>query len=368
MLRPFRIEHYYERWEFAARYMLSSSDAESRTVADLLALEPDARERLDAIWLGYTESPGSPALRATIADLYESIESDDVLVASAAEEAILVAYLALLEPGAHVIVETPCYESALELPRGLGAEVSPWRRRFADGWAHDLDELERLLRPTTRAIYVNTPSNPTGRSMPADVYAAIHDLTRERGITLLCDEVYRESEHDPSARRTAACDVSPTAVSIGSISKTYGLPGLRLGWLATHDGELRARMLARKHYTTICAGAPAEFLVDLALRHRHVLIERTLGIVRANLPLLDGLIARHPDTFAWVRPDASTIGFPRMTVPEGVDAFCARLAEQRSVVLLPGSVYDEPDHVRLGYGRADLPAAVELLDAELADR
>src|SRR5262249_16803576 len=146
-LKPFRIEHYFARYEFTTEYLLSSSDAESRPVRDLLALEPDVHERLLDLWCGYTESPGGPELRQAIAGLYEHRAAEDGLAVSCAEEAILLVYHALLGPGDHAIVETPCYESGLELARSTGADVSPWRRRWGNGWQHDLDAFQKLLRP-----------------------------------------------------------------------------------------------------------------------------------------------------------------------------------------------------------------------------
>lgn len=365
-LKPFRIEQYYAKYEFTAQYMLSSSDAESRSVEELLALEPGARERLDRLWLGYTESPGAPYLREAIAAIYERLTPDDVLVAAAAEEGIFLVYHALVGRGDHVIVETPCYESAFELARSTGAEVSAWERRYEDGWANDFAALERLLRPNTRLLYVNTPNNPTGTLMERGVFEQVMGLARERGLYVFCDEVYRELEHDPAARLPAACDVYEKAISLGSMSKTYGLPGLRLGWLACRDREVIGRCLELKHYTSICNSAPSEFLSALALRHREVLVRRNLEIVRANLPLLEGFFARHAHVFEWVRPDASPIGFPRFKLPQDVAGFCEELVRETGVLLLPGTVYDQPKHLRVGYGRRNMPEALGRLERFLS--
>ena len=271
---------------------------------------------------------------------------------AAAEEGIFTAYHALLEPGDHVVVETPCYESALQVARSAGAEVTEWRRSAADGWAHDLDALERALRPDTKLVYVNTPHNPTGTLMPRAVLERVVELCAERGAWLFCDEVYRELEHDPADRLPAACDLYERALSLGSMSKTYGLPGLRLGWLASRDREALQRIVDLKHYTTICSSAPSELLSALALRHREALADRNRGIVLANLPLLDGFLERHAELFSWTRPTASPIGFVRLNGVEDTTAFCARLVAETGVLLLPGIVYDEPGHVRIGYGRS----------------
>jgi aspartate/methionine/tyrosine aminotransferase len=360
-LSPFRIERFYARHEFTTRYMLSSSDCQSRTIAELLELEPDAHERLLNQWCGYTESLGAPELREAIADLYESTGPDDVAVTSCAEEGILLVHHALLKPGDHAIVETPCYESAIALARSTGADVSPWQRRFGDGWRHDLDELERLMTPRTRVLYINQPHNPTGTLMSNATFERVVELARERDVVLFCDEVYRELEHDAAARLPAACDVYERAVSLGSISKTYGLPGLRIGWLACRDPAIREAVVTLKDYTTICASAPSELLVALALRNREILVARNLEIVGRNLPLLDAFFAGHAGVFEWVRPTAGPIGFPVVRGIADVDAMCETLANA-GVLLLPGSVYDEPRHVRVGFGRADLPEALELLE------
>jgi aspartate/methionine/tyrosine aminotransferase len=364
-IRPFAIERFYERWEFRAELMLSSSDCESLSVDDLLALEPDARQRLGELDLGYTEVPGSLELRTAIAGRYERIEPEDVLTLAAAEEGIFIAYHALLGPGDHVVVEAPAYGSAIEVARSTGAEVSLWRRRHEDGWAYDIDELESLLRADTRLIYVNSPHNPTGSQMPSTAFERLVEVARERSIVLLSDEVYRGLEHDPADRLPAACDLYERAISLGAVSKAYGLPGLRIGWLASRDPALIDRVRELKLYTTICSSAPSELLVALALRHADSLVERSRQLVVSNLPRLDAFLARRSDLFDWVRPTAGPIGFPRVAGSFDVQTWCEETATAANVLLLPGAVYEEPRHVRFGFGRENLPQALERLDAHL---
>jgi aspartate/methionine/tyrosine aminotransferase len=367
-IAPFRIEQYYAAHEFSAPYMLSSSDAESVAIGDLVALEPDATDRLLAQRLGYTEPAGASELRAAASSIYETTTADDVVVVSAAEEGIFVAYHALLQPGDHVVVEAPCYESALRVAVSAGAEVTEWRRLAENGWDHDLDALERALRHDTRLVYINTPHNPTGTLMQRDVLDRVVELCAERGAWLFCDEVYRELEHDPGERLPAACDLYERALSLGSMSKTYGLPGLRLGWLASRDREALAKVVDLKHYTTICASAPSELLSALALRHRHVFAGRSREIVLTNLPLLDAFFARHAASFSWSRPTAGPIGFARLHGVEDATVFCEQLVSEAGVLLLPGSVYDEPTHIRFGFGRANMPEALERFEVWIATR
>jgi aspartate/methionine/tyrosine aminotransferase len=364
-LNPFRIEEYYGKHEFTAKYMLSNSDAQSRTIGELLDLEPSAREELESQWCGYTEAPGAPYLRETIANIYETLEAKDILVCSCAEEGIFLLYHTLLGAGDHAIIETPCYESALELARSTGAEISTWQRHYQDGWAHDIEKLENLIKPNTKVIYINTPSNPTGLLMPRHIFDAVVNIAQSKNIILFCDEVYRELEHDPATRLPAACDAYENAVSLGSVSKTYGLPGLRIGWFASRNTELLENLLSYKYYTTICNSAPSEFLSALALRHRHTLTKRNLELVHKNLPLLEAFLERYKDVFEWVKPNASPIGFPRFKLSQDVVAFCEEVLKETSVLLLPGSVYDQPKHLRMGYGRSNMPEALERLETYL---
>jgi aspartate/methionine/tyrosine aminotransferase len=364
-IKPFAIERYYERWEFRAELMLSSSDCESQTVAELLALEPDAHERLLALRLGYTEVPGSPELRAAVAARYEGLAPESVLTLAAAEEGIFTAYHALLAPGDHVIVESPCYGSAIELAHSTGADVSMWQRRYENGWAYDLDEFERLLRPETRLVYINSPHNPTGTQMPRATLERLVELLAERSIVLFSDEVYQGLEHDPDRRLPSACEIYSRAISLNTVSKAYGLPGLRIGWLACREQPLLARITDIKLYTTICSSAPSELLVALALRHGEELVSRSRRLVLANLPLIDDLIVRRRDLFEWVRPTAGPIGFPRVAGDFDVQAWCEEIAAHAGVLLLPGGVYGQPRHVRMGFGRANLVEAIERLDGYL---
>jgi aspartate/methionine/tyrosine aminotransferase len=367
-IEPFKLERYFARYEFTARYLLSSSDSESCTIGDLLAFEPDAAERFHAHWLGYTESPGASWLRDEITHLYERIAPDQILVHSGAEEAVFTLFHALLGPGDHIIVQTPCYQSALSIPRSIGCSVTPWPCRYEDRWRPDLDALERAITPATKLLYINTPQNPTGYQLEPDAFPRILELAEARDVVVFCDEVYRELEHDPQIRLPAACDVSATAVSLGVMSKSYGLPGLRIGWVATRNNGILQGMETIKDYTTICNSAPSEFLAALALRHRDRLIDRNLAIVRQNMSLLDSFFATHADRFAWVRPTAGPIAFPRLALDTDVATFCTELVEQTGVLLVPGTIYDYPDHVRLGFGRRNMPEALAQLEAYLAVR
>jgi aspartate/methionine/tyrosine aminotransferase len=269
---------------------------------------------------------------------------------------------AVLNTKDHVIVHWPCYQSLAEVARSIGCQVSLWKAREENGWALDLAELKRNIQPNTRAIIINTPHNPTGYLMASAVFQEVSCIARENGIILFSDEVYRESEYRSEDRLPAACDFGEHAVSLGVMSKTYGLPGLRIGWIATCNAEVYDGMAALKDYTTICNSAPSEFLAELALRHREVLVERSLEIITGNLKVLDQFFHRHAALFAWRRPQAGSIGFPRL-LGKDVEAFCEALVKSAGVLLLPGTLYeDDGNHFRIGFGRKNMPEAIARLE------
>ena len=364
-LPPFKLERFFAKYEFNTKYLLCSSDCEAMSVAELLALEEGAAQQFQQTWLGYTESQGDPGLRAAICKLYETIEPEDILVHTGAQEAIFLFMFAALKEYDHVIVHSPAYQSLAEVARAAGCDVSPWRAREDNGWLLDLDELRHLMRTNTKAIIVNTPHNPTGFLMSRGDYEALHTFAKTNRLLLFSDEVYRESEYDPAARLPAACDLGEYAISLGVTSKTYGLAGLRIGWIATKNKKIYEKMASLKDYTTICNSAPSEFLAAVAMRNRHKLIERNLRIIKQNLVVIDDLFNRRASLFSWVRPQAGSMGFPRY-LGGNVETFCDELVKQAGVLLLPGSVYDDArNHFRLGLGRKNLPEAVEKLEEYL---
>jgi aspartate/methionine/tyrosine aminotransferase len=371
MMHPMRIadfalERYFARWEFAVDHLLCASDVQGMPVAELLDMaDAESRGLWDGLTLGYTESTGHPLLRREIAGLYEHIEPDDVLVFAGAEEAIFCLANVLLGPGDHAVVTWPGYQSLYEVGRAAGADVTLHELHETDGWSLDVPRLLAALRPATRLVVVNAPHNPTGMLPTHDEWAELTAALDERGIHLLADEVYRFLEIDEADRLTAGADAFERGISLGVMSKSFAMAGLRIGWLATRDRELLARCAAFKDYTTICSSAPSEILALIGLRARDRVLARSQAIVAANLTRLDGFFEDWVDRFTWVRPRGGSIGFPRLTVPAvRIDDWSAQLVEATGVLLLPGSTFGhQGNHFRIGFGRTDLPEALSRLEA-----
>jgi aspartate/methionine/tyrosine aminotransferase len=369
-LPPFRLERFFARYEFSVEHLLCASDCETLSVADLLALEPEAERRLLDLRLGYTESAGEPELREAIAGLYETVSADDVLVFSGGQEAIYALMQVAIEPPARLFVHYPCYQSLHEVARGRGCEVVPWRGREADGWALDPAFVHWQLLQRRRkggAVVVNCPHNPTGWQMSRDELAGLARLAEEEGLLLVSDEAYRFLEPREEDRLPGACDLSESAVSLGVASKAFGLPGLRIGWLASHDRGLLERLAAFKDYLTLCTDAVAQRLAAVALRHHEEVAGRNRSIVAENLALLRDFMARRSDWLEWVPPAAGSLAYPGLVKEMGANAFCARVLETSGVLLLPGSVFDESDHrhLRIGFGRRSFPEGLARLDEAL---
>jgi aspartate/methionine/tyrosine aminotransferase len=360
-LHPFKLERYLARYEFSAPYLLCTSDCESMALHDLLALEPEAARHFNELWLGYTESLGHPDLRQAIAGLYTQVASEQVLVHAGAEEAIFNFMNVALDPGDHVVVQAPYYQSLGEVAQAIGARVDLWQGDDQRGWMFDLEDLKKKLTARTKVVVVNFPHNPTGFLPSLEFARELSLLSEQYGFVIFADEVYRGLELEPARRLPGFVDLNSRAVSLGVMSKTYGLAGLRIGWIATRDRGMYAAMAGFKDYTSICNSAPSEFLAALALRHAQVLVDRNLAIIRSNLDCLDAFFASHESLFDWSRPRAGSVAFPRLKQGD-VEKFCAELVEQAGVLLLPGTLYAKGmNHFRVGFGRVNVPEAVQVL-------
>jgi aspartate/methionine/tyrosine aminotransferase len=369
-ITDFKLERYFAAYEFKVRYLLSASDCEALALSELLALS-DAE--MLGLWrdlsLGYTESAGHPLLRAEIARLYEGIAADETLVA-APEELIFIAMNVLLAPGDHVIATFPGYQSLYQVAEALGAAVTRWSLEpHTAGWRLDLAALERSIAPRTRLLVVNFPHNPTGYQPTRTELDAIVALARRHGLYLFSDEMYRLLEYEPADRLPSVADLYEGGIALSGLSKSMALPGLRIGWLATHDHDVLARAAAFKDYTTICNSAPGELLGIMALRGRERILARNLAILRANLVLAERFFAGRRSAFRWLPPAAGSVAFPQLLGAASAAAFCRGLLEAKSLMVLPGDVFDfGGNHFRVGLGRRSFAAALEVLGEYLTSQ
>jgi aspartate/methionine/tyrosine aminotransferase len=367
-MRDFALEVFLAGWEFSAPYHMTASDIESMTMADLLALAtPEDRDALQNLWLGYTETWGAPELRAEIARTYDTMAPENILCLAGAGEGLYAVAKVLLQAGDHVLVPTPNYQSAETVPLSV-CEVTgiPLRRtaptmgpgsQARGGWRLHPEDVRAAIRPNTKLLSLNFPHNPTGMLMTREDLDAVIALCRHNGIYILCDEVYRGVELEPVDQMPQIADLYERGVSLNVISKAYGMPGLRIGWIASQDTSLLQKVERYKHYLSICNSAPSERLTLIALKARHTILARNHALLHENVRLLEQLFAEFPGVVDWQRPQGGCVAFPRCTAPEGGEEFCRTLIEESGVLLLPSSIYaseltDVPqDHFRIGFGR-----------------
>lgn len=371
ILPDFRLETHFSKWEFKARYHMTASDAESISMRELLEMaNSEERDAFENLWLGYTETFGAPDLREAIAETYISQKASDILCFAGASEGIFAANNVILDKDSHAIVVTPNYQSHETLPVAIcdttGVPLDP-----EDGWSLDIDRIGDAVRPNTKLVTINFPHNPTGAILSLDRYQSLIELCRKHGIYILHDEIFNGLGKTGTQHLPFIADVYEMGLSLNVMSKSYGLPGLRIGWIACQDAGIISKMERMKHYLSICNSGPSERLTMIALRNREKILRRNCAIVDSNLPKWDAFFARHPDLFDWYHPDGSCMAFPRYKGSEGVDAFCEALVEQSGVLFLPSTIYSSElaetptDRLRLGFGRTGLDEGIAALDAHI---
>jgi aspartate/methionine/tyrosine aminotransferase len=335
-------------------------------MSDLVAMADARTERLwNELTLGYTESPGHPLLRSGIAEMYDSIDEAHIVVV-VPEEGIFLIMNALLEPGDHVVCAFPAYQSLYEIARSIGCKISLWEPSEEKGWCFEVEDLEAQIKPNTKLAVINFPHNPTGYLPSKAEFEALIDLVRRRGIYLLSDEMYRFLEHRVGTALPSACDLYERAFCLSGLSKAYGLPGLRIGWLASQDAQILTKVQELKDYTTICGSAPSEVLAIIALDNREAILKQQKARLRRNLAALDDFFGRYEGLFRWYRPLGGSVCFPKVLCVQDSSDFCERLREETGIVLLPSREFQFGNrHVRIGFGRENLPFVVEIFSGYL---
>ena len=355
-LEPFLLERWMTRHETHVQYDIAESGILPLTTNDLLDFEPVAQraaalDRLLALPLGYSEARGTGALREQLAATYARGDADYILITTGAIEANFLLFNVLLDAGDHVIAPYPAYQQLYSVPRAIGCDVSLWHVGPDTGYRYDVDALERLVTPRTRVIVVNTPHNPTGAMMPPADAARVYALAESVGATVIGDEAYRwlaVPGGEPFA--PPMFDLGAHGVSVGTLSKPFGLPGLRIGWIAASP-DLIERCWAMRDYITLSPGKLNDALAVLALAHRDQIIARNRRIIEANLAAARTWMADRAAWLSWTPPRGGLLALVKYDLPLESLELADRLATEYSVMLAPGSAFGYEHHLRLGIGQ-----------------
>lgn len=347
-LGPFVLEEWLAKYRDSAPYHLGMSTGPKWTLAELRSLMTDAeRDAFDRAALTYCPSNGREPLRAALASIYGA-DAEEIVVLNGGAEALLALFFVAGEPGANVVVPTPAFAPFMELPRSLGVEARRYELRLEKGFALDVDEIVRLVDARTKLIMVNTPHNPSGAVASEDAIRSLDEFAQRRGIPFVVDEVYHPIYHGASARSAAEyCGASV----LGDFSKSFSLPGLRIGWILERDARRRKELENAHTYFTVCASMPSELLAEAAARNREAIWSRTRTVSAQNLAWLTEWCTENEERIEWVRPRGSMTAFPRLRGVADAQPFCIAAAE-RGVLLALGEAFDAPAHFRIGFGLA----------------
>ena len=359
---PIEVESPEEYGYARIRYNLSESSVADQSLADLgLTIPTD-------VPLLYGEHRGRERLRDLIASEGQGLSAQDVLITTGAAGALFIVATSLLGPDDHLVVIRPNYATNLETPRAIGCATTHIDLEFEQGFRIDLDKVAAAVTPATRIVSVTNPHNPTGVTLTEAELRGLSDLTAARGCRLLVDETYRDLSFD--GPRPLAASLGPHVISVSSLSKAYGVPGIRIGWLIAKDPALQEVFLAASEQISICGSVMDEWVAEQVMERREAILSPRLIEMRRRLATVSDWMAGE-DRLAWVRPSGGVVCFPRMVAepPGGTDGFYRRLLEEHGAYVGPGHWFERPDrYFRLGYGwptSDDLEAGLKAISAAL---
>ncbi|KUM23818.1 aspartate aminotransferase [Mesorhizobium loti] len=350
-------EYGYDR----IRYNLSESSIADQKLSDVGLSLPD-------LTLFYGEHCGEKELRALIAAQDKGLSPDDVLVTAGAAGALFIIATSLLSASDHLVVVRPNYATNIETPRAIGCAISYVDLDFDEGFAIDIERVAAGVRPNTRLISVTCPHNPTGTMMSRADLDALIALAESRACRLLVDETYRDLSY--GERLPSAASLSPNAISVSSLSKAFGIPGIRIGWLVVKDKDLQEKFLAAKEQIGICGSVIDEAIARAMLERRDAFLASLLPDMAKRRDIVQSWIDGEP-LVDWVRPQGGVVGFPRLNVDAGfdLDRFYTRLLEEHGTYVGPGHWFEMPKRFfRVGFGwpkEAELRGGLEAISAAL---
>jgi len=351
VFQPFQMERMMSRFEKEVEYNLSESGAHPVRLRELVDRENGCLQNLLETELNYPHTNGIPQLRQNIAQLYETATPENVLVTVGAIEANYLSMRTLLAPGDEIVVMLPNYMQIWGQARNDGLALKTFHLREEMGWSPDLAELESMVTGRTRLIAVCNPNNPTGRVLSDAEMQAIIDIADRVGSWILADEVYAGAERLTDGETPTFYGRYDKVLAAGSMSKAYGLPGLRIGWVVAPAGVVD-EIRARHEYTTISAAMLSNRLAALALSPavRPWLLQRTRSYIRRGFPVLQGWMDRHPGTFSLRPPDAGAIAFIRYHLEINSTRLAERLAREKNVLVMPGDHFGIDQFLRVSFG------------------
>jgi aspartate/methionine/tyrosine aminotransferase len=347
-IEQFKMERMQSTWENVVEFNLSESGVHPLSLQELVSEEE--LEEILKINLGYSQTNGTPELRQQIASLYTGVDPDQILTTAGSSEANFLLTWGNIEPGDEVVFMMPNYMQIWGLARGFGAVLKPFWLRESLGWAPDLDELRRLVTPKTKLIIVTNPNNPTGAVLGSEAMMGIIELADSAGAWIIADEVYQGAERE-GPTSPSFWGKYKRAVIVNGLSKAYGLPGIRIGWIIGPE-DFIMKTWPYHDYTTISPSVLSDRLARIALSpaKRQKTLRRTKDILRVNYPHLESWLKNQDGIFSFIPPQAGAIAFVRYNLDINSTTLATRLIHEKSTLIVPGDHFEMDHHLRLGYG------------------
>lgn len=364
-MSKFLVDEYFVEHEAEAKYMMGSSDPESLLLKEAIPnLSKYSEESL-----GYVLGKGRPDLRKKLADLYESVAPEQIAVLNGGEETIYVTMRALLKKGDEIVVHTPCFQSLSVIAEEVGCKVIYYRPTIEGGWEFDLSLLQSKISDKTKLLVLNYPHNPTGACLRKSDMEKIIRLCKAHDLYLISDEVYRFLQIDEQYTTASFADLYDKAIALGSFSKTFASPALRVGWIATKDADAMEKILAYRHFTSTCINLVSQLAASELLDNSKAIIRRNNEIVHRNFLLFQDFLAHHSETFFCVLPKGATTAYVKLLGGQTAKEFCMKILQNTGVLIVPSSVLEASDeYIRVGLGRESFPQCIKLVDAYLSKR
>jgi len=361
-INDFKLERYFAKHEFTAKYLLSSSDCDGYEMKYLLEnASKDEMDLWEGIKLGYTESEGNPLLREAILQYYKIKTIENVVVASPGE-LNFISMNVLLDSKDHAITVSPCYQSLSEVVKSVNCELSLWKPS-PDKWEFNTADLEKLIQKNTKLIILNFPHNPTGSYLKREQLDEIVRIAKKHDIYIFSDEMYRKLIIDDIEELPPISDIYEKGISLWGTSKTFGLAGLRTGWLVTHDTDFLRKVVSFKDYLSICNSAPSEILSIIALNNIDKFLPQNLKTIRENILLFNEFVAKHPIISSFTPPKAGSTGFIKLNIENSALEFSNQLVNETGIMTVPAEMFEQQGkYLRIGFGRRNFPEILDILD------
>lgn len=361
-INDFKLERYFAKHEFTAKYLLSSSDCDGFGLNYLTSIASANELKLwNNLKLGYTESAGHPLLRKSILNHYKTKDIEHVVVASPGE-LNFISMNVLLNSTDHVISISPSYQSLYEVVKSIHCELSFWKPN-AENWEFEVDTLEKLIRKNTKLIILNFPHNPTGAYLSLEKLNKIIAIARKHNIIIFSDEMYHKLVIDNAQELPPICDIYENGISLWGTSKSFGLAGLRMGWLVSQNKDFLTKVIAFKDYLSICNSAPSEILSLIAINNIKQFLQPNIRKIKKNITTFQYFAEEHATIASFIPPKAGSTAFIKLNIEGSAMDFSNKLVKEAGIMTVPAEMFGyKGKYIRIGFGRENFPAVLEKLD------